>query len=128
MRGLSVVMLVARTVAVRDGGQIVAAWPGFRDRLFGAAADVGSTTIAVHLCDLVSGEVVASASTLDKDVKASLQGATGNAAAAGAVGRMIAERAKAAGVERVAFDRAGFKYHGRVKSLADAAREGGLSL
>ena len=72
------------------------------------------------------GEVVASASTLDKDVKASLQGATGNAAAAGAVGRMIAERAKAAGVERVAFDRAGFKYHGRVKALADSARENGL--
>ena len=72
------------------------------------------------------GEVVASASTLDKDVKSSLQGATGNADAAGVVGRMIAERAKAAGVEQVAFDRAGFKYHGRVKALADSARENGL--
>ena len=71
-------------------------------------------------------EVVASASTLDKGVKAELQGAPGNSAAAGLVGRMIAERAKAAGVERVAFDRAGFKYHGRVKALADSARENGL--
>ncbi|MES9961254.1 MAG: 50S ribosomal protein L18 [Sedimenticola sp.] len=71
-------------------------------------------------------DVVASASTSDKAVKAEIEGATGNAAAAAAVGKMVAERAKAAGVERVAFDRAGFKYHGRVKALADAARENGL--
>jgi len=71
-------------------------------------------------------EVVASASTIAKGVKDELSGATGNAAAAATVGRLIAERAKAAGVERVAFDRAGFKYHGRVKALADAARENGL--
>jgi large subunit ribosomal protein L18 len=70
--------------------------------------------------------VVASASTLDKDVKSALDGASGNSAAAATVGRMIAERAKGAGVERVAFDRSGFKYHGRVKALADAARENGL--
>ena len=70
--------------------------------------------------------VVASASTLTKDVRGSLQG-TGNIAAAVAVGREIAERAKQAGIEAVAFDRSGFKYHGRVKALADAAREGGLS-
>jgi large subunit ribosomal protein L18 len=69
------------------------------------------------------GNVIASASTLDKDLRS---GATGNADAAKAVGALIAERAKAAGVSKVAFDRSGFKYHGRVKSLADAAREGGL--
>jgi len=69
------------------------------------------------------GNVIASASTLDKDLRS---GATGNADAAKAVGALIAERAKAAGISKVAFDRSGFKYHGRVKSLADAAREGGL--
>ncbi|MDP5208418.1 MULTISPECIES: 50S ribosomal protein L18 [unclassified Microbulbifer] len=67
--------------------------------------------------------VLASASTLDKDLRA---GATGNVDAATAVGKLIAERAKAAGVEEVAFDRSGYKYHGRVKALADAAREAGL--
>jgi large subunit ribosomal protein L18 len=69
--------------------------------------------------------VVASASTLLKDVCEGLK-ATGNIAAAAAVGKEIAERAKQAGVESVAFDRSGFKYHGRVKALADAAREAGL--
>jgi large subunit ribosomal protein L18 len=67
--------------------------------------------------------VLASASTLDKDLRG---GSTGNKEAAGAVGKLIAERAKAAGITRVAFDRAGFRYHGRVKALADGAREGGL--
>lgn len=69
---------------------------------------------------------MASASTLDKDVRQGIEGSTGNTAAAGVIGKAIAERAKAAGVERVAFDRSGFKYHGRVKALADAARESGL--
>jgi large subunit ribosomal protein L18 len=68
-------------------------------------------------------KVLASASTLDKDLRA---GATGNIDAATKVGQLVAERAKAAGVTQVAFDRSGFKYHGRVKALADAAREGGL--
>jgi len=68
-------------------------------------------------------KVLASASTLDKSLRA---GATGNVDAAKAVGELIAERAKAAGVSTVAFDRSGFKYHGRVKALADAARAGGL--
>lgn len=67
--------------------------------------------------------VLASASTLDKQLRS---GKTGNADAAKAVGELIAERAKAAGVTKVAFDRSGFKYHGRVKALADAARESGL--
>jgi len=67
--------------------------------------------------------VLASASTLDKDLRG---GSTGNVEAATAVGKLIAERAKAAGVSQVAFDRGGFRYHGRVKALADGAREGGL--
>jgi large subunit ribosomal protein L18 len=70
-------------------------------------------------------ETVASASTVEKDVRGSLKG-TGNSDAAIAVGKLIAERAKAAGVEAVAFDRSGFRYHGRVQALADAAREAGL--
>ena len=69
------------------------------------------------------GQVLASASTLDKDLRS---GVTGNRSAAASVGSLIAERAKSAGVTRVAFDRSGFHYHGRVKALADAAREAGL--
>ena len=71
-------------------------------------------------------DVVAAASTLEQGVKGDLEGYTGNVSAATVVGRMIAERGKAAGVEEVAFDRGGFKYHGRIKALADAARESGL--
>jgi large subunit ribosomal protein L18 len=67
--------------------------------------------------------VLASASTVEKDLR---RAATGNVEAAARVGQLIAERAKAAGVSRVAFDRAGFQYHGRVKALAEAARENGL--
>jgi len=69
--------------------------------------------------------VVAMASTLDKAVQEQLKH-TGNKEAAVLVGKLIAERAKAANVNRIAFDRSGFKYHGRVKALADAAREAGL--
>jgi large subunit ribosomal protein L18 len=72
------------------------------------------------------GKTLVSASTLEKSVAAALK-STGNSAAAAAVGKAIAEKALAAGIERVAFDRAGFRYHGRVKALADAAREGGLN-
>jgi large subunit ribosomal protein L18 len=67
--------------------------------------------------------VLATASTLEKDLRS---GSTGNVEAAVAVGKLVAERAVAAGVTSVAFDRSGFKYHGRVKALADAAREAGL--
>lgn len=67
--------------------------------------------------------VLAQASTLDASLR---EGATGNADAAKKVGALVAERAKAAGVTAVAFDRSGFKYHGRIKALADAAREAGL--
>jgi large subunit ribosomal protein L18 len=70
-------------------------------------------------------KVLAAASTLQKDVRGELKG-TGNVTAAAAVGKAIAERAKAAGIKQVAFDRSGFKYHGRIKALADAARENGL--
>jgi large subunit ribosomal protein L18 len=75
---------------------------------------------------IISGDgdsVVASASTLEKDLRS---GSTGNIDAASVVGKLVAERAVAAGVTSVAFDRNGFKYHGRVKALADAAREAGL--
>jgi large subunit ribosomal protein L18 len=70
-------------------------------------------------------QIMASASTLDGDVRKELS-VTGGVTAATVVGRVIAERAKAAGITTVAFDRSGFKYHGRVKALADAAREHGL--
>jgi large subunit ribosomal protein L18 len=72
-----------------------------------------------------AGETVAAASTVEKAVVEGLEG-TGNVEAAKKVGQLIAERAKAAGITEVAFDRAGFKYHGRIKALADAARESGL--
>jgi|TARA_B100000809_G_scaffold265098_1_gene322874 large subunit ribosomal protein L18 len=68
-------------------------------------------------------EILASASTVEKAAKT---GATGNIEAAGNIGKLIAERAKAAGIDKVAFDRSGYAYHGRVKALAEAAREGGL--
>lgn len=70
--------------------------------------------------------VVASASTNEKALAEQIDGHKGNVSAASIVGKTIAERAKSAGVEKVAFDRSGFKYHGRVKALADAARENGL--
>ena len=70
-------------------------------------------------------KVLASASTLQADVKDGLKNGK-NADAAAKVGRVIAERAKAAGVEKIAFDRSGYRYHGRVKALAEAAREAGL--
>lgn len=71
------------------------------------------------------GTVIASASTVSKDVRKGLK-QTGNVAAAAEVGKKIAENAKSAGVTSVAFDRSGFRYHGRVKALAEAARENGL--
>ena len=72
-----------------------------------------------------SGNVVAAASTVQKDLRAGLK-STSNKDAAKAVGKAVAERAVAAGVSDVAFDRSGYQYHGRVAELADAAREGGL--
>jgi len=84
-----------------------------------------SNHIYAQVIDDSQGYTLASASTLDKDVAGST-GHSGNTAAAQKVGEAIANRAKEAGVEDVAFDRSGFKYHGRIKALADAARENGL--
>ena len=81
--------------------------------------------IYAQIVEPEGNRVVASASTLSKDLRGELK-STGNREAASAVGKAIAVRAKDAGIEVVAFDRSGFKYHGRVKALAEAAREGGL--
>jgi large subunit ribosomal protein L18 len=70
--------------------------------------------------------VLASASTVEKELRGRIEGHAGNCSAASLVGQLIAERAKTLGVEQVAFDRSGFRYHGRVKALAEAARENGL--
>ena len=97
-------------------------------------AELGVNRLCVHrtprhtYAQVFSGEtgkVVAAASTLTAEVKKAIK-YPGKTEAAAAVGKVIAERAKAAGVETVAFDRSGFKYHGRVKALADSARENGL--
>ena len=94
--------------------------------------ELGVTRLSVHrtprhiyaqIIAPAGDKVIASASTLDEGLRT---GSTGNVDAAGQVGTLIAERAKAAGVTSVAFDRSGYKYHGRVKALAEAAREGGL--
>ncbi|MDH5764840.1 MAG: 50S ribosomal protein L18 [Gammaproteobacteria bacterium] len=96
--------------------------------------ELGANRLCIHrtprhiYAQVISADgakVLASASTLDADVKSSVK-STGNVDAASAVGKVIAEKSKAAGISSVAFDRSGFKYHGRVKALADAAREGGL--
>lgn len=81
--------------------------------------------IYAQVIDPSGGRVLAAASTLEAELRQSLK-TGGNVDAAKAIGKRIAERAIAAGVKQVAFDRSGFKYHGRVKALADAAREGGL--
>ena len=94
--------------------------------------ELGVTRLTVHrtprhiYAQVIAAEgdkVLAAASTVEKDLRSE---ATGNVDAAKKVGALVAERAKAAGVTKVAFDRSGFKYHGRVKALADAARENGL--
>jgi large subunit ribosomal protein L18 len=95
-----------------------------------ARLSVNRTNLHIY-ASVISGDgakVLASASTLEADVRKELgaAGKGGNAAAATVIGKRIAEKAKAAGVEKVAFDRSGFAYHGRVKALADAAREAGL--
>ena len=81
--------------------------------------------IYAQVIDDRGGRTLISASSVDKETKKGLKGG-GNIASAKAVGKIIAERAKAAGVTKVVFDRGGYKYHGRVKALADAAREAGL--
>jgi large subunit ribosomal protein L18 len=81
--------------------------------------------IYAQVIDDRAGKTLVSASSADKETKKGLKGG-GNIAAAKVVGKTIAQRAKAAGVQKVVFDRGGYKYHGRVKALADAAREAGL--
>jgi large subunit ribosomal protein L18 len=81
--------------------------------------------ISAQVIDDSTGRTIAAASTVEAELRGT---ATGNRQAASAVGRLVAERAKAAGVERVTFDRGGFLYHGRVAAVADAAREAGLEL
>ncbi|MBM86834.1 MAG: 50S ribosomal protein L18 [Gammaproteobacteria bacterium] len=79
--------------------------------------------IYAQIISQAGNEVIVSASTVEKKNR---KGVTGNIKAAGKIGALIAERAKKAGIEEVAFDRSGYAYHGRVKALAEAAREGGL--
>jgi large subunit ribosomal protein L18 len=85
-----------------------------------------SKNIYAQVIDDAAGKTLAAASTLEKDLKGSIKSGADKAAAA-AVGKLIAERALKAGVKEVVFDRGGYLFHGRVKALADAAREGGLS-
>ena len=80
--------------------------------------------IVAQVIDDATGRTLAAASTHEKDLRSS--GGTGNKSAAATVGRLVAERAKEAGVSQVVFDRGGFLYHGRVAAVADAAREAGL--
>jgi large subunit ribosomal protein L18 len=84
-----------------------------------------SKHIYAQIIDDTAGRTLAAASSLDAALRASL-GKGADIAAASAVGKLIAERAKAAGIERVVFDRGAYMFHGRVKALADAAREGGM--
>jgi len=108
----------ARQTRVRIGKQEAARLTVFRSNLHIYASVVSDD----------GTKILASASTVEKDLRGQLgaPGKGGNAAAATIVGKRIAERAKAAGIDKVAFDRAGFAYHGRVKALAEAAREAGL--
>ena len=96
--------------------------------------EIGAVRLCVHktprhiyaqITTSDGAKIFACASTLDKQLKAQL-GVTGNVDAAKAVGKLVAERALQAGIKQVAFDRSGFRYHGRIKALADAAREVGL--
>jgi large subunit ribosomal protein L18 len=85
-----------------------------------------NTHIYAQIIDGTGDKVLVSASTAEKEVRAKVKNG-GNIAAAAVIGKRIAEKAKKAGIEKVAFDRSGFRYHGRVKALADAARENGLT-
>ena len=117
--------VVDRTAAAdREGAAAISgAPPASRARL---SVFRSSKHIYAQVIDDVKGATLAAASSLEKDMRGSLK--TGaNIAAAKAVGKLVAERAAAKGVKDVVFDRGGYLYHGRVKALADAAREGGLN-
>lgn len=96
---------------------------GLRPRL---SVHRSNQNIYAQVIDDVNGHTVAAASTLEKDLRGSLKTGADKGAAV-EIGKRIAERAKSAGITEVLFDRGGYRYHGRVKALADAAREGGLS-
>jgi len=108
----------SRQTRVRIALQVVARLTVFRSNLHIYASVISED----------GSKVLASASTAEKEVRDQIgaAGKGGNAAAAAIIGKRIAEKAKAAGIEKVAFDRSGFAYHGRVKALAEAAREAGL--
>ena len=108
----------SRQTRIRIAQQVVARLTVFRSNLHVYASVISDD----------GSRVLASASTAEKAVREQLGavGKGGNAAAATIIGKRIAEKAKAAGIEKVAFDRSGFAYHGRVKALAEAAREAGL--
>ena len=82
--------------------------------------------VVAQVIDDDAGRTLAAASSVEKELRSSSVGNSGNKTGAAAVGRLVAERARAAGISRVVFDRGGFRYHGRVAALADAAREAGL--
>ncbi len=105
-----------------------------RNRTRNRIARLGAVRLCVHrtpqhiyaqIIDATGGRVLAAASTVENELRTSLKNG-GNVAAATAVGKRIAEMAKKAGITKVAFDRSGFMYHGRIKALAEAARENGL--
>jgi large subunit ribosomal protein L18 len=105
-----------------------------RSSVFGSAECPRLTVFRSHrniCCQLIDdyrGVTLASASTLEKDVRDQLEGSAADRKAAGLIGRVIAERSLAAGVSSARFDRNGYSFHGRVKALADAAREAGLKV
>ena len=104
--------------------RVLAANSGGRPRL---SVFRSSKHIYAQVIDDTKGQTVAAASSLEKELRASLKTGADKAAAA-AVGKLLAERAKKAGIDKVVFDRGGYRYHGRIKALADGAREGGLNL
>jgi len=109
-----------RTARIR---KTIARRPNVRPRL---SVFRSSANIYVQVIDDARGVTLAAASSLDKDLRAKLKGG-GNKDAASAVGKLVAERATKVGIKDVVFDRGSYRYHGRVKALADAAREGGLN-
>jgi large subunit ribosomal protein L18 len=118
-------MAMKKTTTLRRKGRVRTALKlraGGRPRL---SVFRSSQHIYAQVIDDVRGHTVAAASTLDKDLRETLKSGADTQAAA-QVGRLLAERAKAAGIEQVVFDRGAYIYHGRVKALAEAAREGGL--
>jgi large subunit ribosomal protein L18 len=106
---------VRRSLAANSGG---------RPRL---SVFRSSKHIYAQLIDDAKGQTVAAASSLEKELKSTLKTGADKAAAT-AVGKLLAERAKKVGIDKVVFDRGGYRYHGRIKALADGAREGGLNL